>query len=804
MTAHARQQEIGLLYRLCAKIMNTMKAVLHSPYAGLDLTPENIDQARANQFEIIARQYRAAPIMMTSAALMIAINFDSPYPPAVATLWACSVIAAYVALFYFQETYFRSQSLSFDPDPRIRTYAQYYWVINTIWVALVPIFWAPENSIQIMLVFMILLAQLVTVTAISFRIFSIYLSNSIPAITMIMISTFAHGEQVYLVMGTLSFALYLFLTGVAKSAQAQDLESYVIRFRNENLIEELAQAIQAADITHANAEEANLNLREREELFRALVENAYDTIMLTDSHGYVRYAAPSIKQFGLSVETALGQPINNLLPSLNGENSLSVAIAEEQPDGHVKKLQEHVATPDGREAWIDASITDLRGSSSVGGLVLNIRDVTERKRADDEMHRHLEVLDALATGAPLDAILTKIALSVDRTNTGAHAAIYLIDEERRVIKTTGPNVPDELHDCLLDMVLSPLVGCCGAAIENGHRVVISDLSTDPLADLFAPTLAKVGFKSSWAQPIFSRGGRILGVLTSFYRDHRAPDDGEIAFVSGTAHLAGIAIDRRQQEDRLREASESAEMANRAKSRFLATMSHELRTPLNAIIGFSEVMQQEMFGALGNDRYKEYSTDILTSGRHLLSMIDDILDLSKIEAGRYDLEERDVNVNDVIDWSAELMRPKLAEGDLSLALDIPQELPLIYADRRALRQILLNLLSNAVKFTEAGGKITISTRIDNRAGLTISVTDTGIGIPADRVAETLEPFVQVESSMTGKHHGTGLGLSITKHLVEMHNGSFELTSKEGVGTCVSFTLPAHRMVTLAPDTSEVLS
>lgn len=783
--------------RLWATLKGIIHTALQGQYDASPLTPANIVRARADQFNIIARQYRTAPILMPAIAIALSLSFESPYPSYIATIWACAIIAAYFLIGVFQEKFFREPKDLTRSEANITTYSALYWITNCIWVAVLPVFWADDNPTQVLMIFMILIAQLVTVTAIAFRVTSIYLSNSVPAVLIILASALISNDPQYFILGPICTGFYLFLMLVGHSAQGQSIESFVIRFRNEELIEDLAEAIEISNTTRANAEQANLNLMEREELFRALVENAYDTIMLTDGEGYVRYAAPSIKQFGLTAENALGKRIDSLLPSLSNENQLRDAISQETEQGRVCELQDYVSTQDGRNAWIDASITDLRDSSSVGGLVLNIRDVTERKRADDEMHRHLEVLDALATGASLDAILTKIALSVDRTNVGAHAAIFLIDDDRRVIKATGPNVPPEMHEALLGLTLSPLVGCCGAAIESGKRVMISDLDTDPLAEAFAEPLREIGFKSSWAQPIFSRAGRTLGVLTSFYKEHRSPDESEIAFVSGTTHLAGIAIDRRQQETQLREASERAEMANRAKSRFLATMSHELRTPLNAIIGFSEVMQQEMFGALGNDRYKEYSTDILTSGRHLLSMIDDILDLSKIEAGRYDLEEREIDIKEVIEWSKDLMRPKVAEGGLKLIAQDSADLPFVFADRRALRQILLNLLSNAVKFTETGGTVTVSTGMDESSGLTISVIDTGIGIPAERVAETLEPFVQVESSLTGKHHGTGLGLSITKHLVEMHDGTFELTSEEGIGTCVSFTIPPARLIAKDP-------
>ncbi|PCJ69652.1 MAG: hypothetical protein COA62_09030 [Rhodobiaceae bacterium] len=786
-----------MIRELKAKIEGLIHDRAQRSVEGVVLSSDRLRQARADQFNTVIRQYRTAPLMMSVFAISLVFFLDSAYPSFVPIFWASAVILAYGVMVLVQESYFRSPDVKNNPDRWIKLYALAYWICNIVWVCLLPIFWAPDNPTQEMFLFMILICHVVTVTAISFRNLPVLYATSGPAIIMATLGAFSNGEQVYFVLGILIAGLFAFLMWIAHSAHKQSLENFSVRFRNEELIEDLAHAIEASNATRARAEEANLNLREREELFRALVENAYDTILLTDDQGLVRYAAPSIKQFGMSADKAIGRSINEILASANDENTNTLynAIKQEKSHGHVQKLKDHVKTSDGRDAWIEASVTDLRGSASVGGLVLNIRDVTTRQRADDEMHQHLEVLDSLATGASLDVILKKITTSVDHTNTGAYSAIFLVDDTSRVVRTTSSNVPTQLLESIEGMILSPTDGCCGAAIARGERVIVSDVSSDPLEQDYLGLLGNLGFSSCWAQPIFSRGGRILGTLTTFYKEQRAPTNIEIAFVSGSAYLAGIAIDRRQQENQLREASENAEMANRSKSRFLATMSHELRTPLNAIIGFSEVMQQEMFGKLGNDRYREYMTDILNSGRHLLSMIDDILDLSKIEAGRYDLEERDMDIGEAISWSAELIRPKASAGGLELILDTNPDLPLVYADRRTIRQILLNLLSNAVKFTNPGGTVTITTEVNERTGLTIAVTDTGIGIPADKIAEALEPFVQVESELTGKNHGTGLGLSITKHLVEMHNGGFNLTSEEGVGTCVSFSLPPQRLITI---------
>ncbi len=767
------------------------------PFVASSLTPDCIRKIKASQFDSIARAYRAAPFLMCGVGVALYLFFESQYSQALTLTWLLAVFGTYTAKTVFQEFYFRSPNASERPEKWIKQYAAIYWVVNANWVLFLPIFWNPENETQNMLLFLVLICHIVTVTAISFRDFTIYFSNSVPPIAAVVAGCLAAGGPVYPVMGILVIAFYTFLVCVARSAQSQNVDTYRVRFQNEELIADLAQEKQSSDQARIRAEQANLNAREREELFRALVENAYDTIMLTDEAGFVRYAAPSVRQFDILPNQAVGRRLSDLLTPIDENSQLKTSLIEDDSQGSIREFKEHIQTPRGNDAWIEASVTDLRGTEAVGGLVLNIRDVTQRKRADDEMRNHLEVLNALARGIAINEILAKITTSVDEMDGGGHSVIFLVDKNKSVTDAVGPGVDQRLRNAVTGVTLNPNDGCCGAAIASGKRVVVSNVGTDPLETDYRDILSEIGYAACWSQPIFSRNGHILGTLATFYDEQMTPSEAETIYIDGAAHLAGIAVDRRTQERQLRDASESAEMANRAKSRFLATMSHELRTPLNAIIGFSEVMQQEMFGALGNDRYRDYTNDILTSGRHLLSMIDDILDISKIEAGRYDLEERDIELDDVIRWSAELIRPKLAEGDLELKLDVPDDLPLVYADKRALRQVLLNLLSNAVKFTEAGGSITVTAGVHDHNGLTVSVTDTGIGIPPDRVRETLEPFVQVESSMTGKHHGTGLGLSITKHLVEMHNGTFGLESKEGIGTKVSFTFPPHRLI-LATD------
>ena len=238
----------------------------------------------------------------------------------------------------------------------------------------------------------------------------------------------------------------------------------------------------------------------------------------------------------------------------------------------------------------------------------------------------------------------------------------------------------------------------------------------------------------------------------------------------------------------------AEAANRAKSEFLANMSHELRTPLNAINGFSEIMSQEMFGPLGDARYKGYTFDILSSGQHLLALINDILDMSKIEAGKMALRLEPLLLEELAEDVYRLMRNRAESADLGLKVAFPDHLPEIEADYRALKQILINLLSNALKFTPRGGTITLRAEpVNDGLGeqVLISVEDTGIGIAKDDLERLGQPFVQVESQHSKTVQGTGLGLALTKSLVELHGGELVMQSVQGKGTKVSFKVRVYQ-------------
>jgi two-component system cell cycle sensor histidine kinase PleC len=285
------------------------------------------------------------------------------------------------------------------------------------------------------------------------------------------------------------------------------------------------------------------------------------------------------------------------------------------------------------------------------------------------------------------------------------------------------------------------------------------------------------------------------------------------FLAGRMYLATLAIlESRAEKDLLiaelgtakaisDESRRRAEEANLAKSRFLATMSHELRTPLNAILGFSEVMKNEVIGPIENPTYREYAADIHASGRHLLNLINEILDLSRIEAGRYELHEEAISLADVVDQCCHMMQLKAHNKGIAVTQQVEPNMPRLWADERSVRQIVLNLLSNAIKFTQRGGEITVKVGWTAGGGQYVSVRDNGPGIPEEEIPVVLSSFGQGSIAIKSAEQGTGLGLPIVQALVHMHEGTFDLKSKLREGTEAIATFPRARVMETLPPISD---
>jgi len=252
-------------------------------------------------------------------------------------------------------------------------------------------------------------------------------------------------------------------------------------------------------------------------------------------------------------------------------------------------------------------------------------------------------------------------------------------------------------------------------------------------------------------------------------------------------------------DQVTKSRDIAEDASRAKSEFLSNMSHELRTPLNAIMGFSDIIREQTFGPVGSIKYREYARDINDAGRHLLELINDVLDFSKIESGNEELYEEWIDVHDALRSVTRMLHDQAQRSEVTIAVDAPDELPPLYADEKKLRQILINLLSNALKFTDQRGTVTLTVWYSDSGGYVMQVEDTGIGIALEDIPKALGLFGQVDSAFNRRYEGTGLGLPLSKSLAEMHGGSLDIQSQVDVGTTVTVRLPTERVIRKSTET-----
>lgn len=318
------------------------------------------------------------------------------------------------------------------------------------------------------------------------------------------------------------------------------------------------------------------------------------------------------------------------------------------------------------------------------------------------------------------------------------------------------------------------------------------VGTIPMTVAVVFRLLLLGHPFYWAMASMA-----LGVHVYFIFLAKGLNSTAMAMLEYRAEKDALIAELEQEKATSDEARRRAEGANIAKSRFLATMSHELRTPLNAILGFSEVMKTELLGPLKNPTYKEYAANVHYSGSHLLQLINEILDISRIEAGRYDLHEESFRLIDVVDDCHRLLKLRAESKGLQLDLNLDPSLPTIWADERAMRQVCLNLLSNALKFTPRGGHILVRVYRDPTGGQTLSIRDTGPGIPREEIPRIMQAFGQGSLAHENAEGGTGLGLPIVKSLVELHEGTFELRSELRKGTEVLVTIPRPRVMEPMP-------
>ncbi len=479
--------------------------------------------------------------------------------------------------------------------------------------------------------------------------------------------------------------------------------------------------------------------------------------------------------------------------------------------------------------------TDRAGPPADGRRMAGLLD---RPRSDGGSQRVLEgqnrILKLIAHGRPSSEVLEVLARVVEDLARPAICSVLLL-EGSRLRHGSAPSLPPEYCSAIDGIEIGPGVGSCGTAAYRRAPVVVRDIATDPLWVEYRDFALGFGLRACWSQPILTEEGNVLGTFALYYREPREPLPEDWDLLEGMAQLVRVLIERdkreralfltqqslRANEQRLSErvaeleqtrerlqqktrqleqlavdltqARNEAATASRMKSEFLANMSHELRTPLNAIIGFSDIIMSETLGPLRHDTYRAYAKDINDSGQHLLAIISEVLDLARIEAGRFELSEFVVDLGKIAASCARLVRERARGAGIELIVDLPESVPFVYVDEIKMKQVLLNLLSNAVKFTPQGGRVALSASEAEDGGIQVRVADTGIGMRSEDIPVALEPFRQVDSLLTRRYEGTGLGLPLAKSIVEHHGGSLWIESATGKGTTVFVSLPRERSV-----------
>ena len=422
-----------------------------------------------------------------------------------------------------------------------------------------------------------------------------------------------------------------------------------------------------------------------------------------------------------------------------------------------------------------------------GGTILIVSDITESKRVEQALRENEERFRAVVDNSPAKIHIKDARGRYILINPLAEELFGVTETEARG-KTTHDIFPKEQADAFTAHDQGVLDA--GQAVEGEEEWRRED---------GVHTYLTVKF------PIFDFAGRITGIGaigTDITDRKHAEERLQKSEKNLQLRIAELEEAQRRLKDQethlihlardLKIARDQAEAANRAKTEFLATMSHELRTPLNAIIGFSEIIQTETLGPIGSVKYRDYATDIHESGHHLLDLINDILDLSKVESGLDELHEEEIGIPELAHSVWRLIQQRAEKQGVRLIMELPEDPPALFADLRKLKQILVNLISNAIKFTEAGGKVTMKVWFRGNSGYVFQVADTGIGIALEDIPKALSQFGQVDSTLGRRHEGTGLGLPLTKALVELHGGSLDLQSQPGVGTTVTVRFPAERI------------
>jgi signal transduction histidine kinase/ABC-type amino acid transport substrate-binding protein len=423
------------------------------------------------------------------------------------------------------------------------------------------------------------------------------------------------------------------------------------------------------------------------------------------------------------------------------------------------------------------------------------KELAERKRFEYLLSKNNQLLDGynhilqtLAVDHSFQKVLDSLVFLIQQQSKEMLCSILLLDKTGEKLHTgSAPDLPQAYSEAIHGIQIGPQVGSCGTAAYRGEIIIAKDIANDPLWNEYKDAALAFDLKACWSFPIKNSKGKIVGTFASYYKEVREPSEENLELLKSACHIAGIAIEHHGYEEEILSAKNDAETANQAKTDFLSRMSHELRTPLNAILGFGQLLDlnsEENLSALQKSNTKQ----ILNAGYHLLSLVNDVLDLSRVEAGMLEVKNQNFSLQGTLNESIMLVRPLADKKGITIKISPPKENELfIFADRVRLVQVLLNLLTNSIKYNKNSGAVVLDWELNGKENVRIHVKDTGMGISKEMIKVIFEPFKRLDRDKI-RVEGVGIGLSITKQLLDLMNGTIEVESTLDEGSCFTVELP----------------